>query len=62
MAVKQHLLEKRDQLIWALSLQDYSFADLCEIFNIKHRTTVMRIVAQKPVGWIPPWIKRIDML
>jgi hypothetical protein len=61
MKVKQHLLDKRDELIWALSLQDYTFADICEIFNIKHRSTVMRIIARKPVGWLPRWVKITDL-
>lgn len=59
--MKNHLGEKREELIWALSLQEYSFADICEIFNIKHRSTVMRIIARKPENWLPRWVKRSDV-
>lgn len=59
--MKNHLGEKREELIWALSLQDYSFADICTIFNIKHRSTIMRIIARKPINWVPRWVKRSDL-
>lgn len=62
MSVKQHLLDKRDELMWALSLQDYRIIDIAHIFNIKHRSTVMRILARKPEGWVPRWIKRTDVV
>jgi len=62
MSVKKHLIDKRDELIWALSIQDYTFADMCEVFNIKHRSTIMRIVARKPAGWVPRWVKRPDVV
>ncbi len=58
MLPKQHLLDKRDELIWALSLQDYTQADLCRIFNITHRSTVLRILARKPSDWSPKWVRR----
>jgi hypothetical protein len=59
--VKQHLLDKRDELIWAVEMQGYGFADLCTIFNIAHRSTVMRIVDRRPSDWRPKWVKRADM-
>ena len=57
--VKKHLLNKRDELIWSLSSQqDYSPAEICKIFNIRHISTVTRIVARKPERWLSPWVKR----
>ena len=58
---KKHLLEKRDELIWALAIQqEYSFADVSRIMNIKHVSTVLRIVGRKPQNWTSPWKKIIE--
>ena len=56
--IRQHLLDKRDELLWALSDQGYNLADLCVIFNITHRNTVLRIINRKPAGWVSRWVKR----
>ena len=58
---KKHILEKRDELIWALAIQqEYSFSDVARIMNIKHRSTIFRIVDRKPKNWTSPWKKIID--
>ena len=57
--LQHHLVEKREELMWALSLQSYSFQDIATIFNVPHRMTVMRIVARKPADWKPKWIKTV---
>jgi hypothetical protein len=54
--MKEHLREKRNELIWALSLQDYSFADIGSIFGID-RSTVLRIIKTKPRDWKVKWVK-----
>lgn len=55
--MKQHIKEKRDELIWALSLQDYSHSEIGSIFGL-NRSTVLRIIEAKPKDWTPKWIKR----
>jgi len=55
--MKSHLIEKRNELIWALSLQEYSLAQIGKIFNVD-RSTIMRIVRTKPQDWKPKWIKQ----
>lgn len=55
-ATKQYLVDKRDELIWALSLQDYSGADIAFIFNV-HRSVISNALKKKPRGWKPKWIK-----
>lgn len=54
--VEKHLKEKRDELIWALSLQDYTQAQIARIFGV-YRSTVKRIVDRKPRDWKPKWQK-----
>ena len=59
--VEKHLLDKRDEIIWSLSdQQDYSPAQIGKIFNIRYISTVMRIIARKPIRWQSPWIKRTN--
>lgn len=50
------LREKRAELIWALSLQDYSQSHIAAMFNID-RATVLRIIAKKPKSWKVKWVK-----
>lgn len=54
--IKEHLRFKRNELIWALSQQDYTFADIGEIFNLE-RSTILRIVRRMPRDWVSPWWK-----
>lgn len=54
--MENHLKEKRNELMWALSLQDYTNAQIGRIFNI-HRATVKRIIDKKPRDWQPKWKK-----
>jgi len=56
MKEKKHLKEKRIELIWALSLQDYTDSEIASIFNV-NRSTILRIVAKKPKNYKPKWIK-----
>lgn len=53
---KQHLVEKRDELIWALSLQDYNNEEIGGIFNLD-RSSVKRIKDKMPNDWRPKWKK-----
>lgn len=59
--IEKHLLDKRDELMWSLSdQQDYSPAQIGKIFNIRHISTVTRIIARKPIRWQSPWMKRVE--
>ncbi len=51
-----HLREKRNELMWALSLQDYDYSEIGGMFNM-NRSSVLRIVRQKPRDWKPKWAK-----
>jgi len=53
---KRHLVEKRDELIWALVHQDYNFEEIGVIFNV-NRSSIKRIAVKKPSGWKPKWVK-----
>lgn len=53
---KQYIIEKRDELVWAMSHQDWSNADIARIFNIDP-SRVTRIIAVMPKGWKPKWVK-----
>ncbi len=55
--IPQHIKDKRDEIIYALSLQDYTYAHISLMFNID-RTTVMRIVRARPADYQPKWVKR----
>lgn len=57
--IKEVLETKRNELIWALSLQEYTHDDIAFIFfNIKDRSTITRIINKKPTDWQPKWVKR----
>lgn len=53
---KLHLYEKRKELIWALSYQGYSGADIAVIFNV-NRSVTNRIIKECPDYWKPKWKK-----
>lgn len=57
-AIKELLDTKRKEIIWALSLQDYTHEDIAEILRGADRSTVTRIINQRPVDWNPKWVKR----
>jgi len=57
--IKEHIKEKRNEIIWALLAQGYSYADIVDMFkNVAHRSTVLRIAAKQPKNYQPKWIKR----
>lgn len=57
--VERHLLDKRDELVWALGLQEYKNADIAKIFNV-HRSVIGKIMRRKPRDWQPKWRKVQD--
>ena len=54
--IEHHLKDKREELIWALSLQDYTDAQIGRIFGMS-RMAIKRIVANKPKDWVTKWKK-----
>lgn len=57
--MKGHLREKRNELIWALSLpeQGYNHSEIGEIFNNMNRSTIKRIVDKRPKEYKAKWVK-----
>jgi len=53
---KQYIFDKRNELIWALRHQGYSFGDIGVMFNLD-RSTIFEIVGKSPKDWQPKWIK-----
>lgn len=54
--MKRHLLMKRSELIWALSLQDYTISEIAEIFGISTSRADI-LIKSRPADWSSPWIK-----
>ena len=57
--IEAHVMDKRNELVWALKLQNYTFAEIGRIFNM-HRSTVLRICKERPKDWKPKWKKEVD--
>ena len=55
--IEQHLKDKRDELIWALALQNYSNAQIARMFGL-NRMAIKRIVDRKPKDYQSKWVKR----
>jgi hypothetical protein len=56
--IKELLETKRTELIWALSLQDYTHDDIATILRSADRSTITRVINKRPDGWTSPWVKR----
>lgn len=54
--MEKYLSDKRDELVWALLMQDYTVAQVARIFNV-HRSLIHQILKRKPEGWKPKWRK-----
>lgn len=55
--IKGLLDGKRTELIWALSLQSFTQADISYILRDADISTISRTINKKPKGWKPKWIK-----
>lgn len=53
---KIHLQHKRDELIYALSVQDYNSTEIAEIFNLS-RGRIHGIIQTRPKNYQSPWVK-----
>ena len=56
MIIEQHLKDKRQELVWALSLQDYKDAEIGRIFNMS-RVAIKRITDNMPKDYKVKWVK-----
>lgn len=56
--LKEHLREKRNEIIWALLAQGYTYAEVGVMFNNLNRSTILRVDAKKPKDYKPKWVKR----
>lgn len=56
--VKEILENKRNELIWSLSLQEYTQEDIAYILRGVDRSSISRIIAKRPSGYKSPWVKR----
>jgi len=56
--IKELLDTKREELVWALSLQEYTHEDIAYIMRDADRSTVSRMIARRPENWQPKWVKR----
>ena len=54
--IEQHVKDKQKELIWALSLQEYTQAQIARIFNL-NPVNIMRIIKKKPKNWKTKWVK-----
>ncbi len=54
--IEMHLKSKRNELMWALQLQDYTPAQIGRIFNVD-RSTAMRVIGSRPKDWRVKWHK-----
>lgn len=55
--IKDLLDNKRIELIWALSLQNYTQEDISYILRDANRSTISRIINKRPTEWKPKWVK-----
>jgi len=56
--LKELLDQKRTELIWALSLQDYTQDDIAYMLRDADRSTISRTINRRPDNWQPKWVKR----
>lgn len=56
--IKGLLDEKRTELVWALSLQKYTQADIAYILRDADISTVSRMIAKMPSDYKPKWVKQ----
>lgn len=56
--LEELLDNKRTELIWALSLQEYTQEDIAYILRSADRSSISRIISRRPENWQPKWVKR----
>lgn len=54
--LERYLIEKRNEILWALVKQGYSVTDIGRMFNMsKSRASV--IIRDMPAGYTAKWVK-----
>lgn len=55
--IPKHLIDKRNEWIWSLAIQqDYNASEIALMANL-HRSSVHDIIKKLPEGWASPWQK-----
>ena len=55
--IQRHLVDKRNEWIWSLAIQqDYNASEISLMANL-HRSTIHDIIKKKPANWVSPWQK-----
>lgn len=54
--IETYAVEKRNELIWAISQQGFNLRQLAYIFGIS-KSQVHNILKEMPVNWETPWKK-----
>ena len=54
--IPQHVIEKRLELLYAISLQGYTMSEIAFIFGMP-KSTAHKYISQRPVGWTAKWRK-----
>lgn len=57
-AIKKMLDDKRLELVWALSLQNYTQADIAYMLRDADVSTISRAIKRRPRGWKTKWVKQ----
>lgn len=58
--MQPYVIEKRNELIWALATQGYTTRQIGFIFGIS-KSTAHNIMSKMPAGWVSPWIKNTSV-
>jgi len=55
--IPRHLVDKRNEWIWSLAVQqDYNASEIALMATL-HRSTVHDIINKMPENWVSPWRK-----
>ena len=55
--IPKHVIEKRLELLYAISLQGYTMSEIAFIFGMP-KSTVHKYISQRPSDFQPKWVKR----
>lgn len=54
--IEEYAVEKRNELVWAISDQGFNLRQLSFIFGMS-KSQIHNILQDKPKGWTSPWVK-----
>jgi hypothetical protein len=55
--IEGFVVDKKKELIWALSEQGYNTRQLSYVFGIS-RAGAHNIIQEMPSNWVSPWVKK----